>query len=160
MPFFVRTIWFDNHDQLRVRLPMKLVCNLLKQRLSFFVILRNLIQGPHGRFRCRKRILFSAGTRAIIIRRKSQWVILLCSNRREAARAWGRHRLTTARSSFSPVFGENAFKTRATKQNTRAAYREGELGKVAASRAALRKNKAVRARRLRHGQARPPARVQ
>jgi hypothetical protein len=160
MPFFVRTIWFDNHDQLRVRLPMKLVCNLLKQRLSFFVILRNLIQGPHGRFRCRRRILFSAGTRAIIIRRKSQWVILLCSNRREAARAWGRHRLTTARWSFSPVFGENAFKTRATKQNARAAYREGDRGKAAASRAALRKNKAVRARRLRHGQARPPARVQ
>jgi hypothetical protein len=29
MPVFVRIIWFDDHDQLRVRLPMKLVCNLL-----------------------------------------------------------------------------------------------------------------------------------
>jgi hypothetical protein len=44
MPFFGRTIWFDDHDHLRVRLPMKVVCNLLKQRLSFFVILRNLIK--------------------------------------------------------------------------------------------------------------------
>jgi hypothetical protein len=44
MPVFARTIWFDDHDQLRVRLPMKLVCNLLKQSLSFFVILRNLIK--------------------------------------------------------------------------------------------------------------------
>jgi hypothetical protein len=50
---FVRTIWFDEHDQLRVRLLMKLVCNLLQQRLSFLVILRNLNQGPHGRFRRR-----------------------------------------------------------------------------------------------------------
>jgi hypothetical protein len=44
MPVFGRTIWFDGHDQLRERLPMKLVCNLLKQILSFFVILRNLIK--------------------------------------------------------------------------------------------------------------------
>ena len=116
-------------------------------------------QGSYGRFRCRRRILFSAGTRAIIIRRKSQWVTLLFSNQREAARAWGRHRLTTARSSFSPVFGKNAIKTRAAKQNARAAFREGDRGKAAASRAAVRKNKIVRASRLRRGQARPPARV-
>jgi hypothetical protein len=44
MRVFVKTIWFDDHDQLRVRLPLKLVCNLLKQCLSFFVILRNLIK--------------------------------------------------------------------------------------------------------------------
>jgi hypothetical protein len=44
MPAFARIIWFDDHHQLRVRLPMKLVCNLLKQRLSFFVIPRNLIK--------------------------------------------------------------------------------------------------------------------
>ena len=44
MPVFVKIIWFDDHDQLRVRLPMKLVCNLLKQRLSFFGILKNFIK--------------------------------------------------------------------------------------------------------------------
>ena len=67
-------------------------------------------------------------------------MILLCSNQREAARAWGRHRLTTARSSFSPVLGKNAMKTRAVKQNARAVFREGDRGKAAASRAAVRKN--------------------
>jgi hypothetical protein len=35
---------FDDHDKLRVRLPMKVACNLLKQRLSFFVIQRNFIK--------------------------------------------------------------------------------------------------------------------
>src|ERR1700730_9798066 len=153
-----KTIWFGEHDQLRVRLPMKLICNLLKQRLSFFVILRNLIKVRTVGFAA-GRILFSAETRAIIIRGKSQWVTLLFSNQREAARAWGRHRLTTARSSFSPVFGKNALKTRATRQNARAAFREGDRGKAAASRAAAGRSKAVRARGLRRGRARPPARA-
>ena len=147
-----KTIWFGEHDQLRVRLPMKLICNLLKQRLSFFVILRNLIKVRTVGFAA-GRILFSAETRAIIIRGKSQWVILLFSNQREAAGAWGRHRLTTARSSFSPVFGRNATKARAAKQNARAAFREGDREKAAASGVAVRKNKAVRASRLRCGQA-------
>ena len=160
MPVFGRTTSFDDHDQLRVRLPMKMVCNQLKQRPFIFRHPAKPYQGPHGRFRCRRRILFSAGTRAIIIRRKSQWVTLLFSNQREAARAWGRHGLTMARSSFSPVFGKNVIKTRAAKQNARAAFREGDWGKAAASRAAVRKNKAVRANCLRRGQARPPARVQ
>jgi len=44
MPVFVRTIWFDDHDQVRVRLLVKVVCNVLKQRLSFFAIPRNLIK--------------------------------------------------------------------------------------------------------------------
>ncbi len=146
-------------DQLRVRLPMKMVCNQLKQRPFIFRHPAKPYQGPHGRFRCRRRILFYAGTRAIIIRRKSQWVILLCSNQREAARAWGRHRLTTARSSFSPVFGKNAMKAWGAKQNARAVFREGDREKAAASRAAVRKNKVFRASRLRRGRARPPARA-
>jgi len=70
-------------------------------------------------------------------------VILLRSNQGEAARAWGRHRLIKVRSSFSPVFGKNAIKTRAAKQNTRAAFREGDRGKAAASGAADRKNKVL-----------------
>jgi hypothetical protein len=68
-------------------------------------------------------------------------VTLLFSNQREAARALGRPRLTTARSSFSPVFGENAIKPKAAKQSARAAFREGDRGKAAASRAAVPKNK-------------------
>ncbi len=159
MPVFGITFWFDDHDQLRVRLPMKLVCNLLKQRLSFFVIPLNLIKDRTVGFRCRRRILFSAGTRADIIRSKSQWVTLLLSNQRVSARAWGRHRLTTVRSSFSPVFGENAIKTRAAKQNARAALREGDRGKAAASRGVVRKNRVFHSSRLRRGRALPPARV-
>ena len=50
-----------------------------------------------------------------------------------------------ARSSFSPVFGKNAIKTRTTKPNARAAFRESDRGKAAASRAAVRKNKLIRA---------------
>ena len=44
MPVFVTTVWFDNHDQVRVRLLVKVVCNLLKWRLLFFAIPRNLIK--------------------------------------------------------------------------------------------------------------------
>lgn len=44
MPVHERITWFDAHDQVRVRLLMKLVFNLLKQRLSFSVILQGLIK--------------------------------------------------------------------------------------------------------------------
>jgi hypothetical protein len=144
MPIFVRTIWFDEHDQPRARLLMKLVCNPLQQRLSLFVILRKPYQRPRGRFRRRRRVLFSRGARNNYPE-KSQWVTLLFSNQREAARAWGRSRSTTARSSFSLAFGKNAKKTMAMKQNARAAFREGDRGKAAASGAAVRKNNAFRA---------------
>ena len=64
MPVFVRTTWFDDHDQLRVRLKMKLVCNLLKQRLSFFVILRNLIKD--------RTVGFAAGEESCSARGRAQ----------------------------------------------------------------------------------------
>ena len=50
------------------------------------------------------------------------------------------------------MFGKNAFKIRAAKQIARAALRESERGKAAASRVAVRKNKVFRASRLRRGQ--------
>jgi hypothetical protein len=56
--------------------------------------------------------------------------------------------LTKAPSSFSLVFGKNAIKTTAAKQNARAAFWEGDRGKAAASRAAARKNKLFRASRF------------
>jgi hypothetical protein len=63
---------------------MKLVSDLLKQRLSFFIILKNFIKDRTVGFAAGKK-LFSTGTRADIIRSKSQWVTLLLSNQRESA---------------------------------------------------------------------------
>jgi hypothetical protein len=59
-----KIIWFGEHDQLRVRLPMKLICNLLKQRLSFFVILRNLIKV--------RTVGFAAGEESCSLRKRAQ----------------------------------------------------------------------------------------
>jgi hypothetical protein len=66
MPVFVRIIWFDDHDQLRVRLPMKLVCNLLKQRLSFFVILKNFIKDRTVGFAAGEESCFTRGRAQIL----------------------------------------------------------------------------------------------
>jgi hypothetical protein len=56
--------WFDDHNQLRESLPMKLVCNLLKQRLSFFAIPRNLIKD--------RTVGISAGEESCSLRGRAQ----------------------------------------------------------------------------------------
>lgn len=45
-----------------------------------FRLLAKPNQGPRCRFRSGREIVFSAGTRAILILRESQWVTLLFSN--------------------------------------------------------------------------------
>ena len=83
MPAFAKIIWFDDHNQVRVRLPMKLVCNLLKQCLSFFVILRNHIMDRTVSFAAGEEILFPAGTR---VRRKPVGELIVFKPARGGAR--------------------------------------------------------------------------
>ncbi|HEY8032844.1 MAG TPA: hypothetical protein VIF02_10845 [Methylocella sp.] len=65
-----KTFWFDEHDQVRARPPVKLVCNVLRQRLSFFVFLRNHIKDRVVGFAAREKSCSPRDARNSYLERK------------------------------------------------------------------------------------------
>ena len=65
-----KTFWFDEHDQVRARPPVKLVCNVLRQRLSFFVFLRNHIKDRVVGFAAREKSCSPRGRAQFLSERK------------------------------------------------------------------------------------------